>query len=49
MYDNRIATLLECLIDEIRTSGDPSERTVMVLAEYEDEYPFVAEYFQETE
>ena len=47
--NSKIAELLECLIDEITASGNPSEKTIMVLAQYEDEYHFVKEYFKETE
>jgi len=42
-----IAILLECLVDEIRASGEPSEKTIMVLAKYEDKYDFVKDYFRE--
>ena len=42
-----ITILLECLVDEIRASGEPSEKTIMVLAKYEDKYDFVKDYFRE--
>lgn len=41
-----IAELLECLIDEIEASQDPSEKTIMVLAKYENEYEIVKKYFE---
>jgi hypothetical protein len=47
--DTKIGELLECLIDEIKASGDSSERTIMVLAQYEDEYDIVKKYFKETD
>jgi len=45
--NTEIETLLECLIDEIRASGDPSEKTVFVLAKYENKYEIVRNYFKE--
>jgi len=45
--NQEIAILLECLIDEIRASGDPSEKTILVLAQYENRYNFVRDYFKE--
>jgi len=45
--NTEIAILLECLIDEIRASGEPSEKTIIVLAKYEDKYEFVKDYFKE--
>ena len=45
--NTEIVTLLECLIDEVRASGEPSEKTIIVLAKYEDKYDFVKEYFRE--
>jgi hypothetical protein len=43
--NQEIEELLECLIDEIELSQEPSEKTIMVLAKYEDEYEIVKEYF----
>ncbi|MBO8160630.1 MAG: hypothetical protein H0Z24_03255 [Thermosipho sp. (in: Bacteria)] len=42
-----IEILLECLIDEIKSSGDPSEKTLEVLSRYKDEYDFVKKYLDE--
>jgi len=45
--NTEIAILLECLIDEIRASGELSEKTIIVLTKYEDKYEFVKDYFKE--
>ena len=45
--NTEIAVLLECLIDEVKASGEPSEKTILVLAKYEDKYEFVRDYFKE--
>ena len=40
-----IEEILECLIDEITASGEPSEATIYLLARYEDRYDIITEYF----
>lgn len=39
--------VLEALVDEIRDSGNPSELTIDILTEYEEEYDFIKQYFEE--
>lgn len=45
--NTEMETILECLVDEVRASGDPSEKTLLILAKYEDEYDFIKDYFKE--
>ncbi len=42
--------ILECLVDELEASEfHPSERTIMILAKYEDDFDFVKDYFNKLE
>lgn len=47
MHKYNIKDVLEALVDEIKDSGNPSELTIDILADYEEEYDFIKEYFKE--
>lgn len=41
--------ILEALVDEIRDSGNPSELTLDILSDYEEDYEFIKEYLKNRE